>query len=168
MKWSEVLVAQSCPTLGDPMDCSLSGSSVHGILQERILEWVAISFSRGSSRPRDGTWASCIAGRFFSVCFTIITPLNLEAKLHLCPSHKFSTSTEGNSAEDWEECAFSIQMFPFRWAQTHLLSALLNPLAVSAWVTREKVAGLFLFWSLTSSRLSHETSGWSRTQWAEC
>ena len=93
-------VTQSCPTLGDPMDCSLSGSSVHGILQERILEWVAISFSRGSSRPRDGTWASCIAGRFFSVCFTIITPLILEVNLHLCPSHKFSTSTEGNSAED--------------------------------------------------------------------
>ena len=44
--------AQSCPTLLDPMDCSPPGSSVHGILQARILEWVAISFSRGSSRPR--------------------------------------------------------------------------------------------------------------------
>ena len=42
-------VAQSCPTLCDPMDCSLPGSSIHGILQARILEWVAISFSRGSS-----------------------------------------------------------------------------------------------------------------------
>ena len=48
-------VAQSCPTLCDPMDCSPPGSSVHGILQARILEWVAISFSRGSSRPRDRT-----------------------------------------------------------------------------------------------------------------
>ena len=46
-------VAQSCPTLRDPMDYSQLGSSVHGILQARILEWVAISFSRGSSRPRD-------------------------------------------------------------------------------------------------------------------
>ena len=46
-------VAQSCPTLCDPMECSLPGSSVHGILQARVLEWVAISFSRGSSRPRD-------------------------------------------------------------------------------------------------------------------
>ena len=46
-------VAQLCLTLCDPMDCSLPGSSVHGILQARILEWVAISFSRGSSRPRD-------------------------------------------------------------------------------------------------------------------
>ena len=46
---------QSCPTLCDPMDCSPRGSSVHGILQARILEWIAISFSRGSSWPRDGT-----------------------------------------------------------------------------------------------------------------
>ena len=48
-------VTQSCLTLCNPVDCSLSGSSVHGILQARILEWVAISFSRGSSQPRDGT-----------------------------------------------------------------------------------------------------------------
>ena len=58
-------VAQSCPTLCDPMDCSPPGSSVHGILQARILEWVAISFSRGSSQPRDWTRVSCIAGRHF-------------------------------------------------------------------------------------------------------
>ena len=44
----KVLVAQSCPTLCNPMDCSLAGSSVHGISQTRILEWIAISFSRGS------------------------------------------------------------------------------------------------------------------------
>ena len=56
-------VAQSCPTLCDPVDCSPPGSSVHGILQARILGWVAISFSRGSSQPRDRTWLSCIAGR---------------------------------------------------------------------------------------------------------
>ena len=58
----EVLATQSCPTLCDPMDCSPPGSSVSGILQARILEWAAISFSRGSSRPRDWTWVSCIAG----------------------------------------------------------------------------------------------------------
>ena len=46
-------VAQSCPTLCDPMDCSLPGFSVLGIFQARILEWVAISFSRGSSQPKD-------------------------------------------------------------------------------------------------------------------
>ena len=49
----KLLVIQSCLTLCDPMDCSLLGSSVHGILQARILEWVAISYSRGSSQPRD-------------------------------------------------------------------------------------------------------------------
>ena len=48
--------------LCDPMDCSLPGSSVHGTLQARVLEWVAISFSRRSSRPRNQTWVSCIAG----------------------------------------------------------------------------------------------------------
>ena len=62
---SESEVTQSCPTLCDFMDCSLSGSSLHGILQARVLEWVAISFSRGSSRPRDRTWVSCIPGRCF-------------------------------------------------------------------------------------------------------
>ena len=50
---SESEFAQSCPTLWDPMDCSLLGSSVHGISQARILKWVAIPFSRGSSQPRD-------------------------------------------------------------------------------------------------------------------
>ena len=50
---SESDVAQSCPTLSDPMDCSPPGSSVHGVFQARVLEWGAISFSRGSSPPRD-------------------------------------------------------------------------------------------------------------------
>ena len=59
-------VSQSCPTLCDPMDCSLPGFSVRGILQARILEWVTISFSRGSSQPRDQTRVSCTAGRFFT------------------------------------------------------------------------------------------------------
>jgi len=62
----KVLVAQSCPTLCDPVDCSPPGSSVHGILQARILEWAAISFSRRPSRPRDRTQVSCITGGFFT------------------------------------------------------------------------------------------------------
>ena len=61
-----VFVAQSCPTLCDPVECSLQGSSFRGIFQARILEWVAISFSRGSSQPRDRTWVSRFAGRFFT------------------------------------------------------------------------------------------------------
>ena len=64
------LLAQLCLTLCDPMDCSMSGSSVHGIFYARILEWVAIPFSKGSSQPRDRTWVSCIAGRFFTVWAT--------------------------------------------------------------------------------------------------
>ena len=63
----KVLGAQSCPTLCDSMDCSPPGSSVHRILQARILEWLAIPFSRVSSQPRDRTWISCVAGRFFTV-----------------------------------------------------------------------------------------------------
>ena len=58
--------AQSCPTLYDPMDGGLPGSSVRGILQARKLEWVAIPFSRGSSWPRDRTRVSCLAGGFFA------------------------------------------------------------------------------------------------------
>ena len=67
---SESEVAQLCPTLCNPVDCSLPGSSIHGILQARILEWVAISFSRGSSQPRDQTQVSCIAGRHFTLWAT--------------------------------------------------------------------------------------------------
>ena len=53
------------------MDCSLPGFSVHGILQARILEWVAISFSRGSPQPRDGNQVAFTAGRFFTICAII-------------------------------------------------------------------------------------------------
>ena len=65
-----VLVTQLCPTLCNRMDCSLPGSSVHGIIQARILELIAIPFSRGSSWPRDWTQVSCTAGIFFTVWTT--------------------------------------------------------------------------------------------------
>ena len=65
-----VLVAQSCPTLCNPMNCSPPGSSVHGILQPRILEWVAMPSSRGSSWLRDRTWVSWLADRFFTLWAT--------------------------------------------------------------------------------------------------
>ena len=55
-----VLILQSCLTLWDPMNCSSLGSSVHGILQARLLEWVAMPFSMGFSWLRDGTWVSSI------------------------------------------------------------------------------------------------------------
>ena len=72
---------KSCPTLCDPVECSLPCSSVHGILQARILEWVAISFSRGSSRPRDSTWVSHIAGRRFNLWATREAPFLLYRSL---------------------------------------------------------------------------------------
>ena len=76
----KVKVIRWCPTLCNPMDCSLPGSSIHGILQSRIFEWVAIPFCRGSSQPKDQTQVSCIAGKSFTVwvvrealhCFCII------------------------------------------------------------------------------------------------
>ena len=80
-KWSEVKVAQLCPTVCDPMDCSLPGCSVHGILQAKILKWVAIPFSRGSSQPRDWIQVSCIAGRFFTVWATREDSVKCELKL---------------------------------------------------------------------------------------
>ena len=58
---------QLCPTLCDPIDCSPPGSSVHGLFQARISEWVAISFSRGSSQYRNRTHFYCIAGRLFTI-----------------------------------------------------------------------------------------------------
>ena len=65
------------PALCDPMDRSLSGSSVHGILQAKILECVVIPFSRGSSQPRDQTQASRTAGRFFSIWVTEYNHIHL-------------------------------------------------------------------------------------------
>ena len=79
-KWSEV--AQSYPILCDPMDCSLPGSSIYGIFQARILEWVAISFSRGNSWPRDWTQVSRIVGRCF-IIWTILASI----KPHPLVSH---------------------------------------------------------------------------------
>ena len=70
----QVLVAQLCPTLCKPMDCNLLGSSVHGISQARILEWVVIPFFKRSSSPMDWTSVSWIAGRFFTIWATREVP----------------------------------------------------------------------------------------------
>ena len=91
---SVVSVAQLYPTLCSPMDCSLPGPSVHGILQARILKCVANSFSRRSPWPRDWTQVSCILGRFFTIwasgeawCKTR-WDTNIEKKMTLCRSKK--------------------------------------------------------------------------------
>ena len=79
VKWSEV--TQWCPTLCDPMNYSLPCSSVHVLFQARVLEWVAISFSRGSSLPRDRTRVSRVVGRRFTIWatrFSLIRVVGME------------------------------------------------------------------------------------------
>ena len=79
--------AQSCPTLCDPMDCSLQGSSIHGIFQARILKWVAISSSRGSSWPRGRTPVSRSAGRRFTAWATGEAPsVQFSSVAQSCPT----------------------------------------------------------------------------------
>ena len=104
----------------DPVDCSLPGSSVSGISQARILEWVAISFSRGSSQPRDQTQGSCIAGRLFTAepprkpklgPFCWPTPASGAAAfgaLHRCAEHtpqrwRFCWDSESCTVPDWQQ-----------------------------------------------------------------
>ena len=86
--WVHAKLFQSCPTLCDPMDCTPPGSSVHGMLQVRILEWVAMPSSRGSSGPRDRTcisFNSCIAGRFFSTEPLSPEPMHEPMYPYRCP-----------------------------------------------------------------------------------
>ena len=84
------------------MDCSLSDSSVHGILQARILEWVAIPFSRGSSLPRDQTWVSCTPGRFFTIWATreALRPRDLTSKEWV--TYEATFPEQHLCAEDWD------------------------------------------------------------------
>ena len=104
-----MLVAQSCPTLCDPTDCSPPGSSVHGIFQTRILEWVAMPSCRGSSQPRDRTWVCHIAGGFCTIWatrealknYTVVTPKpqRLKEKMFTFNSYRMSTA-------DWQGLFF--------------------------------------------------------------
>ena len=88
-----VLVAQSCPTLCDPMDYSPPDSSVHGILQARILEWAAVSFSRGSSRPRD---QCCVSYVSFIGRWILYHWITREAQVNFChSSFAFALSSAG-------------------------------------------------------------------------
>ena len=89
---SEGEVTQLCPTLWDLMDCSLPGSTVHGILQARVLEWVAISFSRRSSQPRDWTWVSCIVD-IVGRCFTVWATRKVSSFMDLFIWNSFLIST---------------------------------------------------------------------------
>ena len=102
-----VLVAQSCLTLWDPIDCSPPGSSVHGLLQARLLEWVAIPFSRRSSQPRDWTQVSHIVDRFqmdkYTFVFIFFSIMGYHRILNIVPCAiqkdlvVYSLSTDTNS-----------------------------------------------------------------------
>ena len=83
---SESEVAQSCPTLCDPVGYSLPGSSVHGIFQAIVLEWIAISFSRGSSQPRDQTRVSRIVDRRFTIWVKCYFSESFKKKNEICAS----------------------------------------------------------------------------------
>ena len=99
-----VLVAQLCPTLCDSMDCSSPGSSVHGVLPARILEWVATPFSWGSSWLRDWTQVSHMAGRFFTVWATteILKPVRTEVmQVHVFQSNHCSSHSGALGGRWW-------------------------------------------------------------------
>ena len=81
-------VAQSCQLFCDPMDCSPTDSYVHRISQARILEWVAISFSRGSSRPRNRTHISCIAGQILYQLIHLGSSQVMSREFLLCAYHQ--------------------------------------------------------------------------------
>ena len=97
-----VLVSQSCPTVCDPIDCGPQCSSVHGILQARILEWVAIPFSKGSSWPRDWTQVSRIAGRLYMQSTSCEMPSWMKHKLESKLSGEVSITSD-------------MQMTPLLW-----------------------------------------------------
>ena len=102
-KWKWVFT-HSCLTLCDPMDCSLPGSSVHGILQVRILGWIAIPFSRRSSQPRDQIQVSRVAGRFFTVWATRddSSSLHLLCTLFLLLLHQLHLKHQALDPGGWE------------------------------------------------------------------
>ena len=82
--WGCCLLTQLCPTLCKLLDCSPPGSSVHGASQARVLEWAAISFSRGSSRPGDGTHVSCISRRILSHLRSMVQNLMWDMQCWVC------------------------------------------------------------------------------------
>ena len=113
------------------LDCSLPGSSVHGILRARILEWVAIPFSKGSSWPRDWTQVSCIAGRFFTIQTTrealllLLLLLSRFSRVQLCATpwtaaHQASPSLGFSRQKHWSGLPFPSPMHESeKWKWSH-------------------------------------------------
>ena len=110
-----VLISKSCPTLCDCMDCSPPGSSIHGILQARILGWVAIPFSRGSSQPTDRTWVFCIAGIFnaSNTSPSFVTTKNVSRHYQMFPYRRQGNSTNYCMIVYWPHSFCNWSHFPF-------------------------------------------------------
>ena len=176
--YSVVLIAQLCPTLCDPKDCSLPGSSVHGILQARILEWVAIHFSRGSSQPRDWTWVSCIAGRFFtvwaiekphilvivqfshSVVSNSLQPHELQHTRPSCPSPTPGVHSNSCPSSQWCHPAVSSSVIPFSSCPQSLPASGSFPMSqLFAWGGQSTGA------SALALCPPKNTQGWSPLEW---
>ena len=132
---SESEVIQSCPTLCDLVDCSLPGFSLHRILQARILEWVAIFFSRGSSWPRDRTQVSRIAGRRFNLWGTREALNSMNMWLNLDAASQFSFALPNVMTLFWTLPSFFIQyLFPL------IISSSFNRIGLPRWCSGEESA----------------------------
>ena len=103
----------------DPIDCSLPGFSLHGILQARILEWVAISFSRGSSQPKNQTEFSCIAGRFF-------TDWTMREATRIITD--YFEQLYGNNMDNLEEMDRFLEQFNLPWLNREEIEIMNNPI----------------------------------------
>ena len=111
------LVPQSCLTLCHPTDCGPQDFHIHGILQARTLEWVAIPFSWGSYLPRDWTWVSCIAGGFFTIRATreatsFLHFLGTNLRHSLCSVWCSSIPTAASDEDPWSTSLNSARFSP--------------------------------------------------------
>ena len=137
-------VVQSCPTICHPTDYSLPGSSLHGILKERIMEWVAIAFSRGSSWPRVWIWVFCISGRFFTFWATMeVLWMNNVPQISMSPRPQNVTLFENKIFADvikvtvkmslkWTQNVMSVLVrYRKRYTETHREGGCVNSTSLS-------------------------------------
>ena len=173
-----VLVTQLCAALCDPMNCGLSGSSVHGILQVRTLEWVAIPFSRISSQLRGWTLVSHIAGRFFTIWATredlssvqfsrsvmsdSLWPYESQHARPPCPSPTPRVHPDSRPSSQWCHPAISSSIIPFSSCPQSLPASGSFPMSqLFAW------GGQSIAVSASASVLPMNTQDWSPLGWTD-